>query len=284
MTSLGNNIRKLRKEQSYNQMDLATILGVSQTSIAHYEAGTRQPTIETLMKLSKVFNKSIDSLVGHAFASKSNHKEVTNQSALIESLVDCLVTKDEKEFMAIFNNSVYSVYDIHVIINSVLNNVMYQIGTLWEQGIVSEADEHYATNVVRKAMNLISINNGEVIKNRKAITFSIASEKHTLGIEMINTYLESEGIDSLYLGSNVPIRSINKLLTEYDPNYIFISMTMADNMNSLIHFIDYINEKHPNKFMIGVGGQGLLHNADIKETSHVRILKNTEALKSLLSE
>ena len=39
MNNLGRNIKHLRKQQKYSQIELASIIGVSQTSVAHYEAG-----------------------------------------------------------------------------------------------------------------------------------------------------------------------------------------------------------------------------------------------------
>jgi len=284
MTTLGSNIKSLRIQWKYNQKELANIIGVSQTSVAHYEAGTRNPTIETLVRLSQMFEKSIDELVGHPTVIKVESDEITKTTDLIDSLVKCLVLKKESEFIETFNNSIHLVYEIENIIDNILKEVMYKVGSLWEQGYITEADEHYATNVVRKVNNYISIKNATAIHNKKAISFSIASEQHTLGIEMVNTYLDSVGIDSIYLGTNVSIRSIEKMITEHNPGYIFISITMIDNMNSLIHFIEYINEKHQEKFIIGIGGQGILDKNNITEIENVYILRDIKELKELLNK
>lgn len=58
MNTLGKNIKQSRMSKGLSQIELSNLLGVSQTSVAHYEKGTRQPTIETLVKLSLLFEVS----------------------------------------------------------------------------------------------------------------------------------------------------------------------------------------------------------------------------------
>jgi methanogenic corrinoid protein MtbC1/predicted XRE-type DNA-binding protein len=281
MNDLGKNIKHLRKKEKYSQKELAEILGVSQTSIAHYEAGTRQPTIETLMEISQLFNQPIDLLVGNKTTEKENELDINNID-LIEILVEALVTKNEKMFMDYVKNNIYPVYELKSMIEDVLKGVMYKIGLLWERGIISEADEHYATNIVRKVVNYVSIQNENSLKNRKAVTFTVGSDKHTLGLEMVNTCLESQGIETIYLGSNLPIRSIDKVLENQKPEFIFISITMNDSMNSLINLINHINEKYKSEIIIGVGGQGFVEDKHLLEHQNLHILTGMDDLIDLL--
>lgn len=280
--NLGKNIKSLRKDKKYSQLELASILGVSQTSVAHYEAGTRQPTIDTLKQLSQLFNITIDSLVGHSIKEESK-VVILSEKKLVDSLVTYLTEKNEKSFMEVIDSSVYSTYAMNTMIDDVLAKVMFKIGVMWEQGLITEVDEHYATNIVRKVVNFSSLKNIDLLKNRKAISFSIAAEKHTLGLEMVNTYLESEGVETLYLGTNVQIKSIEKILAEFEPEFIFISITMSDNMNSLIHFVDYINGKYKGKYTIGIGGQGYVIDNSIEEMDNVMILKSIKDLDVFLN-
>ena len=56
-------IAELRKEKGLNQTGLAIKLNVSQKMISAYENGTHQPSIDTLIRLSKIFNVSVDYLL-----------------------------------------------------------------------------------------------------------------------------------------------------------------------------------------------------------------------------
>jgi len=212
---------------------------------------------------------------------KSNDTTGLDYKDLVQLLIETLLSKNESRFMEIFHESVYPYYTIHKMADGVLKEVMYTIGTMWERGDINEADEHYATNIVRKVISYISFNQQKMLKNKKAITFTVGSEKHTLGLEMVNATLESEGIDSIYLGSNLPIKSIEEVIDKYKPQYIFISITMSDSLNSLVHIVDNLNEKYED-IIIGVGGQGLQHNEEIIERNNVHVLKDIDTLVELI--
>jgi methanogenic corrinoid protein MtbC1 len=283
LNKLGSNIKYLRKENNYSQIELANAVGVSQTSIAHYERGTRLPSIETLMDFSQIFDEPIDTLVGNSYKSTSKQKKKKlNKDDLISKMVETLLIKDEEEFTTLINQSLTPYYDIYKMVDSIFKEVMYEIGDLWEKGSISEADEHYASNLVSKVFHSISSTNENLLKTKKAISFTVGSEKHTLGIEMVNACLQAEGVDTLYLGSDLPIRSIEKVIKENNVNYIFISITMSESMNSLIHMVDYIVEKFNGEIEIVIGGQGLRKDKKLLQHKNVRYIKNIHDLLEFL--
>lgn len=55
-----NRIKQLREEFDFSQNDLAQKIGGAPSSIAMYEKGERKPSLEVLVKLSEIFNCSID--------------------------------------------------------------------------------------------------------------------------------------------------------------------------------------------------------------------------------
>lgn len=61
---LGFHIRELRKSKNLNQEQLGKILNVSKASIYGYENETREPDKESLIKLAKYFNVTLDYLLG----------------------------------------------------------------------------------------------------------------------------------------------------------------------------------------------------------------------------
>ena len=63
MISVGAQIQRLRKENSLNQSQLATKIGVSLTQLQRYENKGVQPPADILKKLADTFNTSIDFLV-----------------------------------------------------------------------------------------------------------------------------------------------------------------------------------------------------------------------------
>ena len=57
-------LRELRLYSNLTQSEVAQKLATTQTTIGKYERGELQPSIETLIKLSELFECSIDYLLG----------------------------------------------------------------------------------------------------------------------------------------------------------------------------------------------------------------------------
>lgn len=55
-----NRIKFLREKFGYTQQELADKLNGAKSTIAMYENETRKPSLEVLIKLSEIFNCSID--------------------------------------------------------------------------------------------------------------------------------------------------------------------------------------------------------------------------------
>lgn len=57
-------IRDLREDRDMNQTELASLLGMSQTGYSKYETGENDIPTAILIKLAKLYNTSIDYLLG----------------------------------------------------------------------------------------------------------------------------------------------------------------------------------------------------------------------------
>ncbi len=70
--TVGESLRKIRKSHKLTQQDIANVLGVDRTTYTLYETGSSNPSIETLAKLSVVYNATIGYIVGRE---EKNHSE-----------------------------------------------------------------------------------------------------------------------------------------------------------------------------------------------------------------
>ncbi|MBQ2750773.1 MAG: helix-turn-helix transcriptional regulator [Clostridia bacterium] len=57
-------IRDLREDHDWKQSTLADLLGISQTRYSKYEIGTCEIPVSILIQLAKIYNTSIDYLLG----------------------------------------------------------------------------------------------------------------------------------------------------------------------------------------------------------------------------
>lgn len=60
---VGNNIKKLRKENNLTQRQLADYLKICESSVSKYEKGTTDISLSKLSELSKIFNTPVVKLL-----------------------------------------------------------------------------------------------------------------------------------------------------------------------------------------------------------------------------
>ncbi len=61
--TLGDVIRKIREKATLNQTDFGKEIGVVTNTVSAYERGDRLPEIDTLIKISKIFNADLTELI-----------------------------------------------------------------------------------------------------------------------------------------------------------------------------------------------------------------------------
>lgn len=57
---LGKNIKKIRTEKNIFQKTLAEKLGITRQTLSYWELGICEPDVDTIIKLAKYFNVSLD--------------------------------------------------------------------------------------------------------------------------------------------------------------------------------------------------------------------------------
>lgn len=63
MAAIYENLKRVRKERSITQEEVAQKLGVTRQTISSYESGRTSPDIETLKRLAEIYNVSFDDVL-----------------------------------------------------------------------------------------------------------------------------------------------------------------------------------------------------------------------------
>lgn len=61
---LPEKLRELREKYGFSQGDIADRLGVTSSLVSSYERGERTPSLPIILKLSYIYNCSVDYLLG----------------------------------------------------------------------------------------------------------------------------------------------------------------------------------------------------------------------------
>jgi methanogenic corrinoid protein MtbC1 len=153
--------------------------------------------------------------------------------------------------------------------DKLLKPVMYRIGDLWQKGQLDVATEHARTNT---AIGLIKIINEQIITARTKMTqqsssssFSSSSqykavictpdgELHGLACNMIESLLLNKGFKVYNISTSIPTDEGIQYIRDVQPDIIFISITLAENIRSAERLIEQIHAKYNNKLPVVVGG------------------------------
>ena len=91
---LAENLKSLRKNARMNQQTIADMLNIERSTYSYYETGRTNPTYETLINISKIYNTTVDSLLGI-----ERNPIVAEGSHGYESGGSLTLTTEEKSFI-----------------------------------------------------------------------------------------------------------------------------------------------------------------------------------------
>lgn len=85
MTFASDKLKILRKRKKLTQQQIADELSINRVTYTNWEKGNREPSFENLIKLSEVFNVSVDKLLGVKI---ENNQTAIGMFELLEEYLD----------------------------------------------------------------------------------------------------------------------------------------------------------------------------------------------------
>lgn len=96
---IGEHIKKLREEKEMLQKQVASTVGVHPSNYSKIEKGEREPSIEVLDKLAKLFGVSIDQIV---HLDENTPKEVIVEDKTTTEQIKLIQQLDDEDKKAVF--------------------------------------------------------------------------------------------------------------------------------------------------------------------------------------
>jgi methanogenic corrinoid protein MtbC1 len=144
--------------------------------------------------------------------------------------------------------------------DKLLKPVMYRIGDLWQQGKLDVATEHASTNT---AISLIKVINERITARTKepqtscqykAVICTPDGELHGLACNIIESLLINKGFKVYNISTSIPTEYIIDYIRDLQPDIIFISITLLENIKPAERLVQQIHVKYNNKLPVVVGG------------------------------
>jgi methanogenic corrinoid protein MtbC1 len=254
MGTFGENIKKIRKDKKLSQKSVADQLGVGQTTIANYENDLRFPNPMVLSKLSDVLNVSVDELLGKQDQEKKALDKTRDYAKLF---LDHVLNYEDEEAINLVTNLADNDYDILDIYDQILKKTLYVVGDMWQENRLSIPKEHYITEIVKKALFILSPYNKKIRRSDKtAIFMTTSSEPHLIGLKIVKETFKRYGWKTFYLGNSVPWDSLIGWIKEHQADIVVLSATISENANNIEALVKYIRANTNTKILIG--GQAYL--------------------------
>src|SRR5918994_522434 len=228
---------------------------------------SRQQTIKYLGKVSQVTIEDIpeeyrnDPKILTFISAFSSFREEKNilisriREEMFLLLTDCNIgalTSLYEKYSKLF--SLTEFYD------TLFKPVMYRIGDLWEQGKLDVATEHASTNTAISLIKLITecittkTKTHRISSQYKAVICTPDGELHGLACNMIESLLLSKGFKVYNISTSIPTEYIVDYMRDLQPDIVFISITLAENIKPADRLIQQIHLKYNNRLPVVVGG------------------------------
>ncbi|WP_078551859.1 cobalamin B12-binding domain-containing protein [Bacillus alkalicellulosilyticus] len=179
--------------------------------------------------------------------------------------------------------------DTVTIFEDIIAEAMREIGLLWEENIISVAEEHLATITCDYLLSRYQYylqrktkkRSGE--HHRKALFFCVEEEYHFIGIKMTSILFEENGWNTKFYGVNVPVESAMEAIKVWKPDVVGLSVSIIYHMKSFIEYTKQIAALKNSPFLI-VGGR-IVDSYDMTKycNSHSQIFNSLSDINMWLS-
>jgi DNA-binding transcriptional MerR regulator len=241
----------------YSNVELKTVLNIALLNkfgykISHIDKMTPDEMKEKILSLSQV---------------QAQQERIVNE--MIHSMVDMKMD----EFEAVLDNYILA-KGIEKAITQIIFPFMERIGVLWQTNHINPAQEHLVTNIVRQKLIVgIESTNSHIKNDTSVLLFLPEGEHHELGILFMSYLLKSRGINTLYVGANIPIKDVEYVANIKKPNLLYTHLTsVAYNFNFEKFLINFQNRMPDFKLVI---------SGSLTQTYKKRVPTNVSFKKSL---
>lgn len=193
-----------------------------------------------ISRIAKMSKQQISELVTQFQA------DWNNDIVQILHLSDATLKYDETAFAKILSGCIEEM-GLTKTMDLVLFPFMKKVGMLWQTGAIDPSHEHFASNLIRDRI-IVEIDQVQkpVRKNPKRfLLFLPEAEMHETGLLFARYLLKKCGMDTLYLGQEIPYTDVKKVVASYCPDYAFVvltSLNLGKDINKVIgKVMEYLN-------------------------------------------
>jgi len=149
---------------------------------------------------------------------------------IINELIGCMIDLKSVEFEKLLNGQIQE-FGIEQTITGVIFSFLERVGILWQTNRLRPVQEHIVSAIIRqKIINAIESLPFAEKTSPLFILFLPEGEHHEMGLLYVYYLLRKQGIPTIYLGANVPLKDMEYILQVKCPAYVYFHLTTFPNM------------------------------------------------------
>ena len=207
------------------------------------------------------------------------------QNELIEKLqLDILTSLKNGDFVNAHSmlESYEKIYGIESFMDEVLIPLIGEIGNLGNSKEIDLGTQTTCYNAIEDLLNMI-IEKSSVNPSKKKILICVPNgEQHTLGTKILQTKLSLKGNTVYNLPPFTPTSLIMESIEHDNPDCVFVSVTLDENLLSAKRMVEKINEKYG--LPIIVGGNAVQNDSENWDLPIAKNLSIPKILKLIQSK
>ncbi len=243
--------------------------------------------VNTLLGLGYKISKV--ALLSEAELNKEVQNLDVNQSkdnaiaGYIDDLLRSMLDYNEPAFEKIYSAATTRL-GLHDAMIHVFYPFLVKVGVLWNVNKTAPVQEHFASNIIKR--KLMAAIDGLVPPTKTAkrfVLFLPPEEWHEVGLLFANYIIRSQGFETIYLGQNVPIESIGKVVVAVHPSHLLLFYINQKPKEEIVRQLKLLSGIDIQTSIL-VAGQSDLFSENILSLKNVCYLDSVSSLGNLLLE
>lgn len=165
------------------------------------------------------------------------------QERIINDLIQCMVDIDTEKLEQILDKHI-ATKGIERTITQIIFPFLEKIGILWLTNHINPAQEHLVSNIIRQKL-IVGIDGiaTSLQVNKTVLLFLPEGEYHEMGLLFMNYLLKSRGVNTIYLGSSIPLKDVEYVVKFKKPDYLYSHLTTVGQNFNFDKFITNVTQR-----------------------------------------
>ena len=301
-------------ENKYSIKAVSTITGINEHTIRAWEKrynaispertdSNRRMYSETEVEKLNLLNKAV--MVGHNISSVANlsvselnsllkNKKINSikpqnsfkddsfdSEQILVNCIEAIKSFDGKTLESLLLKASMKMSQPHLMENLIVP-LIYQVGDLWQDGIIRIANEHLASAVIRTFLMNIIEQNSPAQYAPIIISTTPRGQEHELGALIVGVIASSVGWKVIYLGPNLPVEEIAAVADSLKAKVVSLSIVYPIDDVQLNKDLRNLKKMLSSEVSIIAGGRAVNGYTNILHEIQATVIQDSKGLSTEL--